>query len=51
MRRSPGAEGGVGWALDDNKRSLIGPQMERRVYQVAQDIIGGRIRVSDYTER
>lgn len=45
------ANGAVGWALDDNNRSLITPQMEQRVNRVAQDIIAGRIQVSDYTER
>jgi basic membrane protein A len=45
------ANGAVGWALDDNNRALISPAMEKRVNAVAQDIIAGRIRVSDYIER
>lgn len=45
------ANGAVGWALDDNNRSLITPAMEQRVNHVAQDIIAGRIRVSDYIAR
>jgi basic membrane protein A len=45
------ANGAVGWALDGNNRALITPAMEKRVNLVAQDIIAGRIQVSDYTER
>ncbi|MDB5395502.1 MAG: hypothetical protein JWM91_3008 [Rhodospirillales bacterium] len=45
------ANGAVGWALDDNNRALVTPAMQQRVDRVAQDIIAGRIHVSDYTER
>ena len=45
------ANGAVGYALDDNNRALITPQMQQRVDRVALDIIAGRIQVSDYTER
>jgi basic membrane protein A len=45
------ANGAVGWALDDNNRALVTPAMEQRVNRVAQDIIAGRIQVSDYIER
>jgi basic membrane protein A len=45
------ANGAVGWALDDNNRALVTAAMQKRVDGVAQDIIAGRIRVSDYTER
>lgn len=45
------ANGAVGWALDENNRALISPAMQARVTHVADDIIAGRIQVSDYTER
>jgi basic membrane protein A len=45
------ANGAVGWALDENNRALVTPAMEKRVNAVAQDIIAGRIQVSDYTQR
>ena len=45
------ANDAVGWALDENNRSLITPAMEQRVNRVAQDIIAGRIQVSDYSAR
>lgn len=41
------ANGAVGWALDDNNRTLVTPEMEQRVQRVAQEIVAGRIRVSD----
>ena len=45
------ANGAVGWALDENNRSLITAAMEKRVDQLAQDVVAGRIRVSDYGAR
>jgi len=42
------AEGGVGYALDQNNRSLITPEMERRLTQARADIIAGKIRVTEY---
>jgi basic membrane protein A len=42
------AEGGVGWALDQHNRSLITPEMERRLTQARADIIAGKIKVTDY---
>lgn len=45
------ADGMVGWALDDANRALVTPEMERQVNRIAQEIITGRIRVSDYIER
>jgi basic membrane protein A and related proteins len=42
------AEGGVGWALDQHNRSLITPEMEKRLTQARADIIAGKIKVSDY---
>jgi basic membrane protein A and related proteins len=45
------AEGGVGWALDQHNRSLITPEMERRLTQARAEIIAGKIKVSDYMNR
>src|ERR687892_436428 len=42
------AEGGVGYALDQHNRSLITPEMERRLTQARADIIAGKIKVTDY---
>ena len=42
------AEGGVGYALDENNRALITPEMERRLEQARADIVAGKIRVTDY---
>jgi basic membrane protein A and related proteins len=42
------AEGGVGWALDQHNRSLITPEMGKRLTQARADIIAGKIKVSDY---
>jgi basic membrane protein A len=39
------AEGGIDWALDDNNRRLITPEMEQRVRTATADIIAGRIKV------
>ena len=45
------ANDAVGWALDANNRPLITAAMEKRVSGLAQDIVAGRIRVSDYGAR
>jgi basic membrane protein A len=42
------AENGVGYALDQDNRSLITPEMERRLGQARADIVAGRIKVTDY---
>ena len=42
------AEGGVGYAVDQHNRSLITPEMERRLAQARADIIAGKIRVTEY---
>ncbi|MEH6443218.1 MAG: BMP family ABC transporter substrate-binding protein [Oceanospirillaceae bacterium] len=43
------AEGGVGWAYDDNNKALITPEMKAAVDQAKADIIAGKILVHDYT--
>jgi len=43
------AEDGVGWALDDNNKSLISADMKAKVDQARQDIVSGKIKVVDYT--
>jgi len=45
------ANGAVGWALDENNRPLVTAAMEKRVNLLAQDVVSGRIRVSDYGAR
>jgi basic membrane protein A len=45
------AEGGVGWALDPYNRKLITPEMEKRLEQARADIVAGKIKVTDYTDR
>ncbi|HKQ95157.1 MAG TPA: BMP family ABC transporter substrate-binding protein [Aestuariivirgaceae bacterium] len=42
------AEGGVGWALDDNNRPLITPEMEAAVKKAEDDIKSGTVAVHDY---
>ena len=42
------AEGGVGYALDQYNRSLITPEMERRLGQARADIVAGKIKVTDF---
>ncbi len=44
------AEDGVGWALDDNNSALITDEMKAKVEQVRQDIIDGKITVTNYTD-
>jgi basic membrane protein A len=42
-------EEGVGWALDDNNKSLITADMKSKVEDAKKDIIAGTIQVHDYT--
>lgn len=42
------AEGGVGWALDDNNKALITPQMMDAVKKAEEDIKSGKIEVHNY---
>jgi basic membrane protein A len=43
-------EEGVGWALDDNNKPLITAEMQAKVEAAKKDIVGGTIKVHDYTE-
>ena len=43
-------EGGVDWALDKDNRSLITPEIEKRVTAAKQDILNGKVKVIDYRE-
>jgi basic membrane protein A len=40
-------EGGVDWALDENNRKLITPDIEKRVTGARKDIIDGKVKVID----
>jgi len=42
------AEGGVDWALDDNNKGLITPEMKAAVDKAAADIKAGTVQVHDY---
>ena len=42
------AEGGVGWALDDNNKKLITPEMMKAVKAAEADIKSGKVQVHDY---
>ncbi|AXS39209.1 BMP family ABC transporter substrate-binding protein [Breoghania sp. L-A4] len=42
------AEGGVGWAFDDNNKDLITPEMKAAVESATADIVSGKIAVHDY---
>ena len=42
------AEGGVGWALDDNNKGLITPEMKTAVDKAEADIKAGTVQVHDY---
>ena len=42
------AEAGVGWALDDNNKALITPEMKATADKAEKDIIAGTIKVHDY---
>ncbi len=44
------AENGVDWALDDNNKSLITPEMKAKVEAAKADIIAGKIKVHNYTD-
>jgi basic membrane protein A and related proteins len=43
------AENGVGYALDDNNRALITPEMEKKLEDAKAKIISGELKVSPYT--
>jgi basic membrane protein A len=43
-------EEGVGWAFDDNNKPLITADMQAKVEAAKKDIVGGTIKVHDYTE-
>jgi basic membrane protein A len=43
-------EDGVGWALDQNNRSLVTADMERRITEARQKIISGEITVRPYQQ-
>jgi basic membrane protein A len=43
-------EDGVGWALDDNNKALITPEMQAAVEKAKAGIISGEIKVVDYTQ-
>ncbi|GAB2867748.1 BMP family ABC transporter substrate-binding protein [Pseudoduganella ginsengisoli] len=40
-------EGGVDWALDENNRKLITPDIEKKVMAARKDIIDGKVKVID----
>jgi len=42
------AENGVGYSIDQYNRSLITPDMERRLGRARGDIVAGKIKVTDY---
>lgn len=42
------AEGGVGWALDDNNKPLIDTAMMAAVEKASADIVSGKVAVHDY---
>lgn len=44
------AEEGVGWALDDNNAKLITAEMKAKVDQARADIVGGKVKVVNYTD-
>ena len=41
-------EDGVGWALDDNDKALITPDMQKAADAAKADIVSGKIEVHDY---
>lgn len=43
-------EAGVDWALDKDNRSLITPEIEKRVNAAKQDILSGKVKVIDSRE-
>jgi len=42
------AEDGVGYAMDDNNKSLVTPEMQKAADEAKADIISGKIKVHDY---
>jgi len=42
------AESGVDYALDEHNRALLTPEMEARLNDAKADIIGGKLKVSEY---
>ena len=42
------AEGGVGWALDENNEKLISGDMKAKIESASSDIVAGKIAVHDY---
>ncbi|WP_426341588.1 BMP family lipoprotein [Pseudoduganella sp. S-14] len=40
-------EGGVDWALDENNRKVITPEIEKKVMGARKDIIDGKVKVID----
>jgi basic membrane protein A and related proteins len=44
------AEGGVGWALDDNNKALITDDMKKTVAAAEADIKSGKLKIHDYME-
>ncbi|PVZ69701.1 BMP family lipoprotein [Pelagibaculum spongiae] len=42
------AQEGVGWALDENNRPLISPEMQGKLDKLRQEIISGKIKVHDW---
>ena len=45
------AENGVGYSMDQHNRSLITPDMEKKLEQARADIVAGKIKVTDYTAK
>mgnify|MGYP001800807543 CR=1 FL=1 len=43
------AERGIGFALDDNNRALVTPEIEAAGWKAAYDIATGVVDVHDYT--
>jgi basic membrane protein A len=41
-------EGGVGYAVDDNNKALLTPEIEKAVDAASADIVSGKIQVHDY---
>ena len=41
-------EGGVDYAMDENNKALITPEMKAEVDEAKADIIAGKIKVHDY---
>ena len=42
------AEGGVGWALDENNASLITADIKAAIDAAEADILSGKVKVHDY---